>query len=98
MSITRRTAASCLAVFSLIGSTVALNAQTPFEGKTITITVGFAPGGGYDAYARLLAQSMRKQRLFVQGVAIRNPGLFQSHGQYSELVMLNDDYVETLEE
>lgn len=26
-----------------------------FEGKTITITVGFTAGGGYDAYARLVA-------------------------------------------
>ena len=35
-------------------------AQTPpfYQGKTIQIVVGFAPGGGYDAYARLLAQHM----------------------------------------
>lgn len=28
---------------------------TFFEGKTVTIYVGFSPGGGYDAYARLAA-------------------------------------------
>ena len=31
-----------------------------YRGKQITIFVGFAPGGGYDLYARLLAQHMGK--------------------------------------
>src|SRR5262245_51822053 len=31
-----------------------------YQGKTVTITVGFGPGGGYDAYAQLLAQHMRR--------------------------------------
>lgn len=31
-----------------------------YKGKQITIYVGFAPGGGYDAYARLLARHMGK--------------------------------------
>src|SRR5262245_28077626 len=31
-----------------------------FHGKTVTIYVGFAPGGGYDAYAQLLAPHMRR--------------------------------------
>lgn len=29
-----------------------------FEGKTITVVVGYKPGGGYDRYARLLARHM----------------------------------------
>ncbi len=29
-----------------------------FGGKTITITVGFSPGGGYDTFARILAEFM----------------------------------------
>ncbi|MBX9758797.1 MAG: hypothetical protein K2Y29_08460 [Beijerinckiaceae bacterium] len=35
-------------------------AQQPafYQGKTIQIVVGFGPGGGYDAYARLIARSM----------------------------------------
>jgi len=34
-------------------------AQAPnFEGKTMRIVVGFAPGGGYDAYARVLSRYM----------------------------------------
>jgi tripartite-type tricarboxylate transporter receptor subunit TctC len=41
------------AVFSL--SSVAAQAQDFYKGKTITITVGYSPGGGFDANARLLA-------------------------------------------
>jgi tripartite-type tricarboxylate transporter receptor subunit TctC len=31
-----------------------------YAGKTIRVTVGFVPGGGYDTYARLVAQHMGK--------------------------------------
>jgi tripartite-type tricarboxylate transporter receptor subunit TctC len=31
-----------------------------FQGKTVTIFVGFGPGGGYDAYAQLLATHIRR--------------------------------------
>ena len=31
-----------------------------FEGKTITIIVGYKPGGGYDSIARLLAHHLPK--------------------------------------
>src|SRR5262249_29649184 len=31
-----------------------------YTGKTITLTIGFAPGGGYDIYGRLLARHMGK--------------------------------------
>jgi putative tricarboxylic transport membrane protein len=33
-------------------------AQTNFAGKTITIVVGYKPGGGYDATARLMARHL----------------------------------------
>lgn len=37
------------------------NAQAPrYEGKTVTIVVGYKPGGGYDAMARLLARHLPK--------------------------------------
>ena len=35
-------------------------AQGNFKGKTVTVYVGFGPGGGYDAYAQLLAQHIRR--------------------------------------
>jgi tripartite-type tricarboxylate transporter receptor subunit TctC len=31
-----------------------------YQGKTVTIYVGFGPGGGYDAYAQLLGQHIRR--------------------------------------
>jgi tripartite-type tricarboxylate transporter receptor subunit TctC len=33
-------------------------AQDTFAGKTVTISVGFGPGGGYDLYARVLARHL----------------------------------------
>jgi tripartite-type tricarboxylate transporter receptor subunit TctC len=37
---------------------MAAAAQTSFAGKTITIIVGYKPGGGYDATARMLARHL----------------------------------------
>jgi len=36
------------------------SAASYFEGQTITIVVGYKPGGGYDQYARLLAKHLPK--------------------------------------
>ena len=41
----------------------AAQAETPaefYKGKTLSVIVGFAPGGGYDLYARLLARHIGK--------------------------------------
>jgi tripartite-type tricarboxylate transporter receptor subunit TctC len=35
-------------------------AQSFFEGKTVRVIVGFAPGGGFDTYARVIARHMGK--------------------------------------
>lgn len=35
-------------------------AQQSFSGRTVTIIVGYAPGGGYDRMARMVARSMPK--------------------------------------
>ena len=46
-----------------------------FRGKTITITVGYPPGGGYDAYARLFATHFGKALPGRPSVIIQNmPG------------------------
>ena len=37
---------------------VAAAAQTNFAGKTVTVIVGYKPGGGYDATARMLARHL----------------------------------------
>lgn len=36
------------------------DAEEYFSGKTIKIIVGFSPGGGYDAYSRLLAKGIER--------------------------------------
>ncbi len=36
------------------------DAEEYFSGKTIKIIVGFSPGGGYDAYSRLLAEAVER--------------------------------------
>ncbi|MDB5651083.1 MAG: tripartite tricarboxylate transporter family receptor [Hyphomicrobiales bacterium] len=49
---------SALAAF---GATISAQAQTGAEfyrGKTVSIVVGYAPGGGYDIYSRLLSRHL----------------------------------------
>jgi tripartite-type tricarboxylate transporter receptor subunit TctC len=46
-------------LFSLGGRPA--DAQSFFEGKTVRIIVGLAPGGGFDTYARVIARHMGKQ-------------------------------------
>lgn len=50
------------AVFALmvLAPGAAYAQSSPFAGKTITIVVGYKPGGGYDATARLLARHLPK--------------------------------------
>jgi tripartite-type tricarboxylate transporter receptor subunit TctC len=55
-----------LAVLIVIGFSLAVPIgaafaqETFFQGKTIRIVVGFAAGGGYDTYARLIARHLSK--------------------------------------
>src|SRR5919107_5091346 len=52
-------------------------ADTPdqfYSGKTINIIVGFEAGGGYDAYARLLARHMPKHAGGTNIVGQNRPG------------------------
>jgi len=50
-------------------------AASYYEGKTITIVVGYKPGGGYDRYARLIAKHLPKYIPGSPGVIIQNmPG------------------------
>jgi tripartite-type tricarboxylate transporter receptor subunit TctC len=47
-------------VVALAAPTAAMAQASFFQGKTVSIFVGFAPGGGYDAFAQLLAQHIRR--------------------------------------
>lgn len=53
----------CVALAALLAAPLAAFAQgqpVSFAGKTITIVVGFKPGGGYDGTARVLARHLPK--------------------------------------
>ena len=48
---------------------------TSYQGKTITIVVGYKPGGGYDRYARLIAKYLPKYIPGNPGAIVQNmPG------------------------
>jgi tripartite-type tricarboxylate transporter receptor subunit TctC len=53
----RLLALSTVAILIALGSGGA-RAQSFYEGKTIRLVVGFAPGGGFDTYARVLSRHM----------------------------------------
>ena len=50
-------ALSTLAIVLAAGGGAA-RAQSFFEGKTMRLVVGFAPGGGFDTYARVISRHM----------------------------------------
>ncbi len=61
MWICRKAAIVIVSVVSVLAGAVnKASAQNLFEGKTITITIGFGPGGAYDSYTRLLAPFLTK--------------------------------------
>lgn len=49
-----------LLIGALLAATGPAAAQSFYEGKTISLMVGLAPGGGYDLYARYLARHFAK--------------------------------------
>ena len=66
-----------IAVFTLVtvASRAAEAQSSRYAGKTVTIVVGFKPGGGYDATARLLARHLPKHIPGKPAVIVQNmPG------------------------
>ena len=56
---------AALLVGALLAPTPALSGAAPtpaefYKGRTISLTIGYAPGGGYDLYGRVLAQHMSR--------------------------------------
>jgi tripartite-type tricarboxylate transporter receptor subunit TctC len=52
---------SAIASAALVIATAAsATADDFYKGKTVRVTVGLAPGGGYDTYARIVARHMGK--------------------------------------
>ena len=61
--------------FALCGGTRAALAAPYYEGKVLTIVVGYGPGGGYDRVARLLAKHLPKHIPGKPSVIVENmPG------------------------
>jgi len=70
----RKTAAWGLALAALLVALPA-GAQAPFAGKTVTILVGYTPGGGYDRVARIVARHLPKHLPGNPTVVVQNmPG------------------------
>jgi tripartite-type tricarboxylate transporter receptor subunit TctC len=69
--------ASLCALFTHYGpsAAVAQSAATFYKGKTINVVVGYAPGGGYDIYSRLLSRHLSKHIDGAPTVIVQNmPG------------------------
>src|SRR5437667_8259327 len=49
-----------------------VHAQSFFEGKTLRIVVGFAPGGGFDSYARVIARHMGRHTPGTPTIVVEN--------------------------
>jgi tripartite-type tricarboxylate transporter receptor subunit TctC len=64
-------------------------AQEFYKGKTITLIVGNAPGGGYDHYARLLARHMGRYIPSEPAIVVKNMpgagGMVMSNAMYSQV-------------
>lgn len=56
MSRTRSALFAPLLMTTLVAAPALVHAEDFYKGKTLTVIVGFTPGGGYDFYARLLAR------------------------------------------
>ena len=65
-----------LAIFLLLAWSCVVQAQAPFyQGKTITIVVGYLAGDGYDIWARILAAHMAKHIPGSPNIIVQNmPG------------------------
>jgi tripartite-type tricarboxylate transporter receptor subunit TctC len=59
-------------LFALACLTVPAAAEDFYKGKTITLLVGSAEGGGYDQYARLLARHMGKYIAGEPAIVVKN--------------------------
>jgi tripartite-type tricarboxylate transporter receptor subunit TctC len=65
----------CVVVLAVLGSIQPAASQDFYKGKTVTIVVGFTPGGGFDLNARLLARYIGKYIPGTPEVIIQNmPG------------------------
>jgi tripartite-type tricarboxylate transporter receptor subunit TctC len=79
--------ASTLLTLASILAAASANAEDFYKGKTITLLVGSAEGGGYDQYARLLARHMGKYIAGEPPIVVKNQpaagGLAMANAMYA---------------
>lgn len=77
-----------IALGALVLTALPAAAEDFYKGKAINLVVGNATGGGYDAYARLLARHMSKHIPGEPNIVVRNMpgagGLVMSNYMYSQ--------------
>jgi len=77
-----------LLILACIAIAAPAAAQDFYQGKTINLIVGNAPGGGYDHYARLLARHMPRYIPGEPNIVVRNMpgagGMVMSNHMYSQ--------------
>jgi tripartite-type tricarboxylate transporter receptor subunit TctC len=102
----RRSPAACLCVALLFGFwlhgeslAAAEDAAAFFRGKVLRIIVGYAPGGGYDSYARLIAPHL-EAKLGARIIVENQPGgsgfnalnnLMRDRGDGLRMLLLNGE-------
>ena len=64
--------AAAIAAASIIAPTPAAGSEDFYRGKTVSLVIGYSVGGGYDAYARLLARHLGKHIPGNPGVVPQN--------------------------
>ena len=83
-----------LAALSPLSPAQAADAADFFKGKTVRIVVGYSPGGGYDALARLLTHPLEK-RLGATVIVENKPGA-GGLGALNSLIRDNPDGLRTM--
>jgi len=57
----------------IVGAAAAGSGAAFFRGKTVRLIVGYAPGGGYDSYARMIAPHLQ-EKLGTTVIVVNEPG------------------------
>ena len=69
------TAVSAVALLQCVAAQTASAQEKTFEGKTVTLIVGYSAGGGYDQYSRTLARHLGRHLPGTSNVLVQNmPG------------------------
>lgn len=75
MSKHMRVTLACLTALAVSGPALGQPGGEPFAGKTVTMVIGFGPGGGYDLWGRTVARHIGKHLPGKPGVVPQNmPG------------------------